>query len=379
MMKRIKTVVDSGIPFINGVLEKFSEVVYLPGASIDNIAVKDADALIIRTRTKCDEILLKGSSVKFIASATIGRDHVDEEYCLNNGIIFKNAEGCNAGGVVQYILTTLAWAASVGKPNFLNETVGIIGAGNVGERLAAAFEFLGVKYMRCDPPKRAQLESDRDVFKTDSLRSQITIDDYYSLNEVLRECKIVTLHVPLDNSTRGSFGVDFFEKLQKGSIFINASRGEVIDEIALEGSLNKLSSVILDVWNNEPKINSRLLNVADISTPHIAGYSLEGKINATVMSVNSFGKYFGIDDLANFRIEYPKNPKIDFKPNINHSIEENLFLLLNESFPIFDIVEKLKHKPDSFEDLRNNYDYRRELTKDIMEIAKNLIDQNYAD
>lgn len=101
-MKRIKTVVDSGIPFINGVLEKFSEVVYLPGASIDNSAVKDADALIIRTRTKCDEILLKGSSVKFIASATIGRDHVDEEYCINNGIIFKNAEGCNAGGVVQY-------------------------------------------------------------------------------------------------------------------------------------------------------------------------------------------------------------------------------------------------------------------------------------
>lgn len=155
--------------------------------------------------------------------------------------------------------------------------------------------------MRCDPPKRAQLESDRDVFKTDSLRSQITIDDYYCLNEVLRECKIVTLHVPLDTLPEVLSESIFLKTSKKGSIFINASRGEVIDEIALEGSLNKLSSVILDVWNNEPKINSRLLNVADISTPHIAGYSLEGKINATVMSVNSFGKYFGIDDLATFR------------------------------------------------------------------------------
>ncbi|MBR4089247.1 MAG: 4-phosphoerythronate dehydrogenase [Bacteroidales bacterium] len=355
----MKIVVDKDIPFIGGVLEEFAQVVYLPGKEIVPEVVKDADALVMRTRTKCYASLLEGSSVKFIATATIGTDHIDLEYCAAAGIAVKNAAGCNSGGVMQYVFTSLFALARkndiilTGKsvPDF---KIGIIGVGNVGAKVAAFGEYLGFEVLRCDPNKEREqtLAFNRGEIPLKDFK------DFYSLEYVLEQSDIITLHTDLNPSSRGLAGEEFFAKMKEGSIFINSSRGEVVCDAALKRYREKLSGIILDVWNGEPDIDLELLEMADIATPHIAGYSYEGKVNGTTMAVKALAEYFNIEPLKNFRITPPDSNKNFFnKENLTQNQISEYF---ENIFPIFEHCADLKQNPQDFEKLRSNFKYRRE-------------------
>ena len=358
----MKVVADKDIPFIEGVLEKYFDVVYLPGKEIVKNAISDADAIIVRTRTKCNAALLEGTPVKFIATATIGTDHIDMEWCRNVGIVVKNAAGCNAGGVMQYVFTALYGLAS--RKGILlpsgTETpgtpmkLGVIGTGNVGSRVAALGEYMGFEVLRCDPAKeRAQTLA----FNNGNITLK-EFKDYYSLDYLLENSDIVTLHPDLNPTSRGMAGEKFFSRMKDGAIFINSSRGEVVQDAALNEYGGKLSGIILDVWNGEPALDLGLLEMADIATPHIAGYSYEGKVNGTVMSVRALGEHFGIDGLKDFSIvPQERNNNYFCKKNLSQKQISEYF---ENIFPIFERCADLKERPQDFEQLRSNFKYRRE-------------------
>ncbi len=381
----MKIIIDSNIPFIKGVFEPYCEVVYLSGKDFSKESIKDADALIIRTRTKCNCQLLEGTSVKFIATATIGTDHIDQDYCARSGIAVANAAGCNAGGVMQYVFTALYSLAVkngfvlpcrdkmfagrrnqmenfVGYPasgrlsgsSAIKKVMGVIGVGNVGSKVAQFAEYMGFEVLRCDPYKEREQTL---AFNAGELKLQ-DFKDYYSLDYLLENSDIVTMHTWLDNSTFGMANSKFFSKMKSGAIFINASRGEVVDESALIETIDKFSAVVIDVWNGEPVINSQLLKMVDIATPHIAGYSYEGKINGTEMSVKAVADFFDIVPLKAFETSKNgyKRVYVDFEGLNNMQVSEKLTGI----FPIFEDDFNLRANPDSFEQLRSNYNYRQE-------------------
>jgi len=375
MSKRIKVVVDDDIPFIKGVLEPYATVFYYRGNRIGSQEIKDADALIIRTRTKCDALLLNGSKVKFIASATIGSDHVDQDYCAENGISFTNAAGCNAWAVVQYVLTAIFTISANKGINLSDKKIGIIGAGNVGERLASTCESLGFKVFRCDPPVKKMLEEnlnpfDKGRFSVD--RSMLRPEDFYSMDEVIEKSDIITVHLPLISSTREILNNKVFSKIKPDTVFINSSRGEVLTEQALIDSRSKLAAILLDVWSNEPNINLKLLELADIATPHIAGYSLEGKINATVIAVNKFAGFFGIKELSGFNIDYPVQDEQSFNIDFDKASQKDFYMFLQKYFPIMEEDKKLRANPMEFESVRSRYLYRREITKEMYKLFSGI-------
>lgn len=341
----MKIVADKDIPFLEGVFEPYAEVVYKTGSAIAAADVADADALIIRTRTRCDASLLDGSSVRMIATATIGMDHIDLGYCRAHGIHVENAAGCNAGGVMQYVFSALYGVGARKGIKLEDCTFGIIGVGHVGSKVEAMARYLGFNVLLCDPP-RAAVEGP---------------EKFCSLEYLLENSDIVTMHVPLDETTRGMADATFFALMKPGAIFINAARGEVIDEQALIAAAPKLGAVVIDTWCNEPDINEELLDIADIATPHIAGYSLLGKQNATTMAVQSFARFFGISELY------------DFKPQDADSLHEPVLLdlkgknhgeiaaVFQYNYPIFTDDFRLRMEPHKFDKLRTEYQYRRDI------------------
>ncbi len=357
----VKIIIDKDIPFINGVFEPYAQVLYAKGAEMDSNMVADADALIIRTRTKCNEYLLKDSSVKLIATATIGMDHIDLDYCSNAGIMVVNSAGCNAAAVMQYVFTALYALANkkgISLPCFGKtadkSVMGVIGVGNVGSKVAALGEFLGFEVLRCDPLK----EKEQTIAFNKGEIPLKDFKDFYSLEYVLENSDVVSMHTWLDKNTFSMADVNFFKSMKQGAIFINASRGEVVDENALLEYLNKFEGVILDVWNNEPDINLTLLENVDIATPHIAGYSLEGKINGTVKAVQQVAGFFNMETLMDFSV-IPQEPYNNFIQLDDKNICE-IATTLENIFPIFEEDFKLKENPTNFEQLRSNYKYRRE-------------------
>lgn len=463
----MKIIADEAIPYLKGIFENECEVEYYPGNEITPQRVKDADALIVRTRTKCNAQLLEGSKVKVIASATIGTDHIDRAWCQSHNIALFNAPGCNSGGVLQYFLTALFKCLSTRElwQKFLNSapdatgaessaagaaaagegaatagagaagegaaaaggaagaadgaatasgdsasesapfTVGVIGVGNVGSKVAAACEGLGFEVLRNDPPKERQQTL---AYNSGYLRI-VDFKDYYSLDYLLENSDVVTLHVPLDETTRGMADANFFARMKPGAIFINSSRGEVVDEAALLANIHKLAAVVLDVWVGEPNINKELLQSAFIATPHIAGYSAEGKIKGTQMAVEAIRRYMrdngltastcpagatpaascthsagatlaaaapataagatpaaavpattaGATPAAAGTCTIPEEQPIpvDFR---GKNIDE-ISQMLESIFPIQELSDSLKANPHTFEEMRNNYHYRHEL------------------
>ena len=428
-MNKMKIIADEAIPYLKGIFENECEVEYYPGSEITPQRVKDADALIVRTRTKCNAQLLEGSKVKVIASATIGTDHIDRAWCQSHNIALFNAPGCNSGGVLQYFLTALFKCLSTRElwQKFLNSapdatgaessaagaaaagegaataggaagaaesapfTVGVIGVGNVGSKVAAACESLGFEVLRNDPPKERQQTL---AYNSGYLRI-VDFKDYYSLDYLLENSDVVTLHVPLDETTRGMADASFFARMKPGAIFINSSRGEVVDEAALLANLHKLAAVVLDVWVGEPNINKELLQSAFIATPHIAGYSAEGKIKGTQMAVEAIRRYMRDNGLtastaascthsagaapaatapattagatpaascthfagATCSIPEEQPIPVDFR---GKNIDE-ISQMLERIFPIQELSDSLKANPHTFEEMRNNYNYRHEL------------------
>ncbi len=341
----MKIVADSNVPFLEGVFEPYAEVVYIEGRAINHDDVKDADALIIRTRTRCNAGLLDATSVKMIATATIGTDHIDLEYCRDKGIEVHNAEGCNAGGVMQYVFSALYGVAARKGIKLDGATLGIVGVGHVGSKVEAMARHLGFNVLLCDPP-RAEAEGP---------------EGFCSLEYLLANSQIVTLHVPLDDTTRRMADEEFFMLMRPGAIFINASRGEVVDDDALINAIPKLGAVVIDTWNNEPDINVDLVEVVDIATPHIAGYSYQGKQNGTASAVRAVARHFGIKELYDF---YPESDLPDHEPlllNLKDKTHGERAAVFQYNYPVFTDDFRFRMEPYKFEKLRSEYQYRREI------------------
>ena len=344
MDTKIRIIIDKAIPFIEGVLEPYADVTYKEGRAITHEDAMTADALIIRTRTKCDAALLDGTPVKFIATATIGMDHIDMPYCNERGIVVRNSAGCNAGGVMNYVFSALYGVAARKAIRLDGDKLGIIGVGNVGKRVDSVAGSLGFKVLKNDPPRMADEGN----------------EGFCPLDYLLSNADIVTMHVPLNETTRGMANDAFFEMMKPGTIFINASRGEVVDEAALKRAIPKLGPVIIDTWNNEPDIDRELLNMVDIATPHIAGYSYQGKQNGTTMAVRAFARFFGIEPLYDF---FPRTEIIDLESirlDLKGKTQGEIASVLQYNYPIFTDDFMFRMNPENFESLRSNYQYRRE-------------------
>ncbi|MFP4556219.1 MAG: 4-phosphoerythronate dehydrogenase [Bacteroidales bacterium] len=369
----LKIVADSYIPFLKGALDRVAQVRYIQGSEIKREHLVDTDALIIRTRTKCNKALLNNTPIKFIASATIGFDHIDTEYCHQNGIKWTNAPGCNSGSVKQYVASAIAEIISREKWQFHNITLGIIGAGNVGKKVENMCKTLGIKTLINDPP-RERVEGK---------------GSFTNINELILRSDIITMHVPLINQ-----GIDktchladstFFSRMKKGSWFINTARGEVADSFALTKSLkNKhIRGAVIDVWENEPEINRELLAASNIATPHIAGYSADGKANGTAMSVRAISKFFNLGLDSWFPPNIPSATNNHFQVNcIGKSLEGIYKEISLFAYNIKQDSDTLKKSPETFEKQRENYPVRREpehisvelnsCSNSILSIIKNL-------
>ncbi|MBO7382674.1 MAG: 4-phosphoerythronate dehydrogenase [Muribaculaceae bacterium] len=338
----MKIVVDDKIPFIRGVLEPFGEVTYLPAEGITRKAVADADALFIRTRTRIDGDLLDGSRVRFVATATIGLDHINFDYCRLHGIFATNAPGCNAPAVAQYVLASVA--ALLRRENRLNDihrlTFGIVGVGHVGKIVEKWCRQLDIPVLLNDPP-RAEAEGS---------------EGFVSLDEIAAKADVITFHTPLTRDGKYPSwhlaDADFFTRCKRRPIIVNAARGPVADTDALIAAIDshKIAATVIDCWEGEPQISVELLRRADIATPHIAGYSLQGKIRATTMCLDFFRQYFGIEHPIEIAEKAPMQ-----LPDVT-SIEQ-----IADSYDPFVDMRLLLDHPDDFENLRDFYNLRNEV------------------
>ena len=330
----MKIVIDDKIPYIQEKIALLAdEVVFLPGAGIEADDVKDADALVVRTRTRCDEKLLAGSKVQFVATATIGFDHIDTHYMKEAGIEWTNCPGCNASSVAQYLECTLLLLQQKKGLNLKGTTIGVVGCGHVGTKVKAVAEQLGMRVLVCDPP--------------------LGKDDFVSLDVIEREADVITFHVPLTRegqyATYHMADEHFFQRLARKPYIINTSRGEVVDNKALLVALQQqlVSDAVLDVWENEPHLNEELLNRVFIGTPHIAGYSADGKVNADNMVIDALCSHFHLEHPGKI---LPPSLPCDFVDTGN---------ALDFYNPLTD-SEKLKADASQFENIRNHYPVRRE-------------------
>lgn len=349
----IRIIADDKIPFLKGVLEPFAEVTYLPGSQINRNVAKRSDALLVRTRTKCNSELLKGTPVKFIGTATIGFDHIDTDYCEKNNIKWTSAPGCNSSSVQQYIAAALLRISTESGFSLKDKTLGIIGVGNVGSKVQKLANALGMKVILNDPPReRREGES-----------------NFTDVEHLLNESDIITLHVPLnmdgEDKTFHLFSNETFNKVKKGSWLINSSRGEVVDTEALKNALNaeKIAGVVIDVWEREPEIDIPLMHMAFLATPHIAGYSTDGKANGTSMIVKDLCESFDIPMGDWYPSEVPAPPEPVLTIDCNGKSNEEI--LRRAVFHTYNIVEddiRLRFDPSRFEKERENYPVRREFS-----------------
>lgn len=352
----MKIIIDDKIPYIEGAFEPVAEVVYLPGAKTTSDIVKDADAIVTRTRTICNQKLLEGSNVKFIATATIGYDHIDTDYCVETGIEWTNAPGCNSKSVEQYIASTLMVLAQENGWDLSDKCIGVVGVGNVGSKVARIAEIFGMKVLLNDPPRERAEGSAK----------------FVSLRTVQEEADIISLHVPLnmkgEDSTFHLTDMNFLKDLKKCPVLINSCRGEVTDTVSVKTALKEsiISDFICDCWENEPDLDLELLSLTRIATPHIAGYSKDGKATGSLMSVQAIDKFFGlgIADWKPTGVEKPEGQ--EFKLNgINRegqtkSGQEILSEAVLHTYDIRKDDEEFRKDTSLFEQLRGDYPVRRE-------------------
>lgn len=338
----MKIVIDDKIPYIREAIEDIAdEVVYIPGKDISHADVVDANVLIVRTRTLCNRQLLEGSSVEFVATATIGFDHIDTEYMADAGIDWMNCPGCNSSSVEQYMRSVFILLHRDRGLDLHHSTLGVVGCGHVGSKVAAMAEELGMKVVINDPPR-------------EECGGQ---GEFFTLEEIAHRSDVVTFHVPMVR--QGKFATyhlcdrEFFDVLHRQPFLVNTSRGGVVNNDALLDALNggKIKDAIIDTWENEPDINLALLNKVYIGTPHIAGYSADGKVNADNMVIDGLCRHFRIRN--KYYIEPPSLPSDFWLPNDSDEAALKLYNPLKDN-------EMLKSHPEKFEWLRGNYPLRRE-------------------
>jgi len=347
----MKIVIDDKIPYIKGAFEGVAEVVYLPGAKTTAEVVKDADAVVTRTRTICNEALLSGSSVKFIATATIGYDHIDTEYCDSHNIKWTNAPGCNSKSVEQYIASALMVIAEKYKWNLAEKSIGVVGVGNVGSKVAKVAEILGMKVLLNDPPRQRTEKSNL----------------FVNLDTILKQADIITLHVPLnlkgDDATFHLANANFFKKLEMNPILINSCRGEVVNTTDVKKAIksNQIADFVCDCWENEPDLDQELLDLTAIATPHIAGYSKDGKATGTQMSVHAISANFnlGLEDWSPVGIESPLVPEFEIN-GLDMGCQDIISKAIMHTYDIREDDQLLRQDTSLFEKIRGDYAVRRE-------------------
>lgn len=314
-------VIDQHIPFFAETAHKaWPQVQICPMKSeqIDAAAVREADVLVVRTRTRVNEKLLHGSRVRLVCTATIGYDHINTAWCEANGVRWVACPGCNAQAVCDYIEEALTEIFDLQSPiSNSMPTIGIVGVGHVGSLVARMAERKGYNVLLNDPPKGIGV----------------------SLEQIAQASDIITFHVPLDATTRHMCNADFLSRCKSNALIINAARGGVADEQALLASGHPF---ILDTWENEPEIRPDVLAHARLASMHIAGYSLEGKINASQMCLDAIAETFGLPKIQISNFQSPiSNPSGDTAPGW-----------------LGRISEQLKSDPSSFESLRTSYPLR---------------------
>ncbi|MDP2888202.1 MAG: 4-phosphoerythronate dehydrogenase PdxB [Bacteroidota bacterium] len=363
----MKIIIDDKIPYIRGAFEGVAEVVYLPGSKTTPEIVKDADAIVTRTRTICNEKLLAGSSVKFIATATIGYDHIDTDYCDTAGIKWTNAPGCNSKSVEQYIASTLIVLAERKNLELKDLCIGVVGVGNVGSKVALICKLFGMKILLNDPPRERAEGSAA----------------FVSLKQIMDKADIITLHVPLnmkgEDATFHLGNEDFFSGLKCNPILINSCRGEVVDTLAVKAALknNQISGFVCDCWENEPDIDLELLAMTELATPHIAGYSKDGKATGTEMSVQAINQFFdlGLDNWQPSGIELPANPVLELDGS-GLSEQEIISKAILHTYDIRNDDKDFRKTPAKFEQLRGDYPTRREFPAFTIQ-AKNIAEKTF--
>lgn len=337
----IKVVVDDKIPYIREALSAMGiEARYVEGGKITPPIVREADALIVRTRTRCNAALLEGSRVRFIATSTIGYDHIDTAYCAAHDIRWTNAPGCNAASVCQYVQSALLLLQQEHGLTLSTATLGVVGVGHVGTLVAEMARSWGMRVLCCDPPRNDRGEK-----------------GLVPLDTIAREADIITLHTPLTEAgpypTYHLADEAFFASLQRKPHFINTSRGETTDTNALLQAITsgKVAQCIIDVWEHEPEISLALLSRCYIGTPHIAGYSADGKANATRMSLEALSQHFGLGKVP--EIHPPQPVQTEIRTDSRTEALLSIYNPHNDS-------HALKTSPTLFEYLRGHYPFRRE-------------------
>lgn len=345
----MKIIVESHIPYVGDRLDCAGEVVRLAPEEITPAAVADADALIVRTRTRCDASLLAGSEVRFVATATIGTDHIDLPWCAANGIHTVSCPGCNAPAVAQYV-----WASVLRLlPQVEGKTIGIVGLGHVGSIVARWAPQLGVRVLACDPPRQR-----RDGGWDAANPSGAGDTPFVSPDRIAREADIITFHTPLirEGADRTYHMADaaFFASLKRRPVVVNAARGPVVDTPALVGALRcgSVSEAVIDCWEGEPAISPQLLELAAVATPHIAGYSIEGKQRATTACIAALRQFAGIA---------PEPQSVAVADGSIHPSAAPLRERILASYAPFADTRRLRGNPSAFEELRNHYPLRHEV------------------
>jgi len=362
----LKIVIDENIALGKEAFSGLGEVSLMPGRKIVRNSLMHAEALIVRSITKVNKDLLEGTPVKFVGTATIGTDHVDSGYLASRGIKFADAKGCNADAVTEYVFAAIFNLFASRKVNLRDKTLGVVGAGNIGSRVARIAEVLGMKVLKNDPP----LE-------------RIYGSGFVSLDEILN-ADIITFHVPLnlegEDKTYHLMDEKKLSGLSENCILINSSRGPVVDNTALKNILKeKKFTAVLDVWENEPSIDAGLLKYTEIGTPHIAGYSFEGKLNGTRMIHSALAEFLGEHNRSQDWLSLSPGLTdniLNFDDGM--SLAASLNYIMKKAYDIRKDDEKLRNiinlPPNSqfsyFDQLRKEYPLRRELSSYMVKLKK---------
>ncbi|OQY05434.1 MAG: hypothetical protein B6I25_05655 [Planctomycetales bacterium 4572_13] len=358
----MKIIADQNIPFVKECFSSIGDVTLAGGREMTAELVKDADILLVRSITKVNKELLEGSTVKFVATATIGTEHIDQAYLAANDIGFASAPGSNAMSVADYITAALLALGRKKQIRLEGHSIGIVGVGNVGSRVEKKCRALGMEVILNDPPLRRQ-----------------TGDNKYRPLEEIYDCDFITMHTPLakdgPDPTYHLADEKFFTSLKDGAVFINSSRGKVQDEAALKKAMQsgKLGGVVLDVWETEPRVDPWLLKNVDLSTPHIAGYSYDGKVAGMIMIYEAACGHFGLKatktamdflpepEMPEIRIE--KRPPVGSEEDAIHDIVQQVYVINRDDFNMREILLQPEDERSAwFDGLRKNYPIRREFS-----------------
>lgn len=350
----MQIVADENIPLLDEFFSSFGPIRRHPGRSIDRAVLGDAEVLLVRSVTRVDRALLEGSKVRFVGTCTIGTDHLDLDYFAEAGIAWSSAPGCNARGVVDYVLGCLLALAETSGRKLPELTYGVVGAGQVGGRLAQVLRGLGWNLLVCDPPRQSAEGG-----------------DFVDLQTIVRECDVISLHTPLDNGTRHLIGAEQLCRLKPGAWLINAARGPVVDNAALKRHLQGGADLLvaLDVWEGEPQADPELAALCQLATPHIAGYSLDGKLRGTAQIYQAFCKAMKLQEVVRLDELLPANWLAEMQL---HERCDCAWALATLCRAVYDprrddaafrrsLVGDAQQRKAAFDALRKHYPHRREI------------------